>query len=205
MKIASLKVGRHDKEKLVIKTEDGTYISACIEDALDLRVGDEISCERAEALESKYSKTLAKKSAARTLGRRSASKGELKKKLLSKGFSKEDSDEAIAWLEERGFVDDKAYADALMQYYSSRGYGARRISEELYRRGISREISEEVLSRIPDSEDEICALIEKKLHGEALTPEKKNKIIAFLIRRGFGYDEIRTAFSNMRLDTEDLD
>jgi len=200
-----MKVGKRDKEKLVIKTEDGTYISACIEDALSLRVGDEITCDEASALEAKYSKTLAKKSAARTLGHRSASKGELTKKLLQKGFSKEDSEEAVSWLEERGFVDDASYADALMQYYAGRGYGARRISEELYRRGIEREISEDVLSRLPDFKDEISSLIEKKLRGSSLTPEKKNKIVAFLIRRGFGYDEIRAAFSDLRLDTEDLD
>ena len=33
MKIASIKIGKRDKEKLVIRTEDGTYISARIDDA----------------------------------------------------------------------------------------------------------------------------------------------------------------------------
>ncbi len=205
MKIASIKVGRRDKEKLVIRTEDGAYISARVDDAYTLRVGDEITEEFAAELERKYSKTLAKKSAARTLGYRSASKGELKKKLLQKGFTEEDSDEAVNWLEERGFVDDESYAEALVQYYASRGYGERRINEELRRRGISKEICEEVSETLPDFTEEIKALIEKKLRGEELTFEKKNKIVAFLVRRGFGYSEIKTAFSEMQFSVEDLD
>ena len=205
MKIASIKVGKRDKEKLVIRTEDGTYISASVDDAYTLRVGDEISVEEAESLERKYSKTLAKKSAAKTLGYRSASKGELTKKLLQKGFSEEDSKEAVLWLEERGFVDDESYANALVEYYTARGYGERRINEELYRRGISREICEEISSRLPDFTEEIKALIEKKLRGDALTYDKKNKIVAFLMRRGFGYSEIKSAFSEMQISVEDFD
>ena len=117
-----------------------------------------------------------KKSAAKTLAYRSASKGELTKKLLQKGFSEEDSKEAVLWLEERGFVDDESYANALVEYYTARGYGERRINEELRRRGISREICEEISSRLPDFTEEIKALIEKKLRGDALTYDKKNKI-----------------------------
>ena len=205
MKIASIKVGKRDREKLVIRTEDGTYISARIDDAYNLRVGDEITVEEAEELEAKYSKTLAKKSAAKTLAYRSASKGELTKKLLQKGFSEEDSKEAVLWLEERGFVDDESYADALVEYYTARGYGERRINEELRRRGISREICEDVSSRLPDFTEEIKSLIEKKLRGDVLTLDKKNKIVAFLIRRGFGYSEIKTAFSEMQFSVEDFD
>lgn len=200
MKIESIKVGRRDKEKLVIRTECGEYISACVDDALNLRVGDEITAERAEELSARYSKTLAKKSAAKTLARRSMSEGELAKKLRDKGFSDTDTRDAVSWFSEHGFVDDEAYTDELVKYYTSRGYGKRRIKDELYRRGISRELTEEATASLPDFTDEIRGLIEKKLHGEELTPDKKKKIVAFLIRRGFEYNEIKAAFG-----TEDFD
>jgi regulatory protein len=127
------------------------------------------------------------------------SEGELSKKLRDKGFSDTDTAEAVSWFSEHGFVDDEAYTDELVRYYTSRGCGKRRIKEELYRRGISRELVERALETLPDFTDEIRALIEKKLRGEELTPERKQKITAFLIRRGFGYDEIRAAF-----ETEDF-
>ena len=200
MKIESIKVGRRDKEKLVIRTECGEYISACVDDAYALRVGDEITAERAEELSARYSKTLAKKSAAKTLARRSMSEGELTRKLRDKGFSDTDTRDAVSWFAEHGFVDDEAYTDELVKYYTSRGYGKRRIKEELYRRGISRELCERATDSLSDFTDEIRGLIEKKLHGEELTPDKKKKIVAFLIRRGFEYNEIRAAFG-----TEDFD
>ncbi len=205
MKIASIKIGRRDKEKLVIYTECGKCILARVDDAYMLKAGDEISSSRAEELEALYKSTLAKKSAAKTLARRSVSKNELSKKLLEKGFSEEESYDAVSWFEKRGFLDDEAYAEALVQYYTARGYGPLRIKKELFHRGIEREICEKILSLLPESTDEISRLILKKLHGEELTPEKKNKIVAFLMRRGFKYDEIKAAFANIRLDSEDFD
>ena len=205
MKIESIKVGRRDKEKLVIRMENGEYISARIDDAYMLKVGDEISREKADELTSAYSRTLAKKSAAATLARRSVSKAELSKKLRQKGFSEEDSEEAVEWFSERGFVDDESYADAVSQYYTARGYGRMRVYEELKRRGIARDISERVLSEIPEAKEEIISLIEKRLRGEGCDREKKAKTVAFLLRRGFGYDEIKAAFYQMQLDSEDID
>ena len=197
MIIASISVGRRDKEKLVIKTECGKYISARVDDAYMLRVGQEISEEKAEELNALFSKTLAKKSAARTLARRSVSKHELSKKLREKGFSDEDTSDAVEWFSEHGFVDDEAYAKALCEYYTNRGYGEGRLREEFYRRGIAREIWEEIFEALPSRTDDIRALVEKKLHGEEMTKEKKQKIVAFLLRRGFGYGEIRDAMGNM--------
>lgn len=197
MIIASISVGRRDKEKLVIKTECGKYISARVDDAYNLRVGQEISEEKAEELSSLYSKTLAKKSAARTLARRSVSKHELSKKLREKGFSDEDTKEAVDWFSDRGFVDDEAYAKALCEYYVGRGYGEGRLREEFYRRGIAREISEKLLEELPSRCSDIRALVEKKLRGEEMTKDKEKKIVAFLLRRGFNYGEIQKAMGNM--------
>ncbi len=205
MKISSIKIGKRDKEKLVIYTECGKCISARVDDAYMLRTGDEISTSRAEELEVLYKKTLAKKSAAKTLARRSVSKCELSKKLADKGFSQEEAEEAVGWFEERGFLDDDSYADGLVSYYVSRGYGDMRIRQELSRRGIERDICDEKLRSLPERTEDISRLIERKLGGETVSPDKKKKIVAFLSRRGFRYDEIRAAFEKLQLDSEDFD
>lgn len=208
MKIKSIKVGRRDKEKLVIYTECGRCVSARVDDAYMLREGDELSAALADELEEKYNKTRALKSAAGTLARRSVSKRELARKLLNKGFSEEESRDAVEWFEKRGFLDDEAYAASIVQYYSSRGYGERRIKEELSRRGIDRAVSDELTEALPERTEEISNLILKKLGREELTAENKRKIVAFLMRRGFRYDEIRAAFENVSqtyaLDSEDF-
>ncbi len=200
MKIESIKVGRHDKEKLVIRCEGGEYISARVDDAYNLRVGDDISPEEAEKLNLAFSKTLAKKSAARTLAKRSVSRGELSKKLRQKGFSEEESKDAVDWFSERGFIDDEAYARSCVEYYKARGYGSMRIKEELYRREIPREISEKAMSDLGSFESELLQLIEKKTHGKALDNAQKKKLVAYLIRRGFKYDEIQTALASVGME-----
>lgn len=205
MKIESIGQGRRDKEKLVIRTECGSYISARIDDAYTLRVGDEISCEKAAELEAAYSAEAVKKRAAKILSHHSISKNELSKKLCEKGFSEEDSAKTAEWFSERGMIDDTAFARQVAEYYKRRGCGELRIRQELLRRGIERELIEETISELGSSEGELCALIEKKLRGKAPDADEKRKLYAFLLRRGFKYEEIRSAMNELRLDTEDIE
>ena len=203
MIIESIKPGKRDKEKLVIRTQCGRYISARIDDAYMLKVGQEISEEKAETLNRAYDAESVKKSAARSLAHHTMSKADLSKKLRERGYSGEVAEETAEWFEEKGLVDDAAYARSCASHYKVRGWGKIRIREELRRRGISKELVDEVVSELPSSHDEIRALAEKKLRGEVPDEAKKQKVIAFLMRRGFKFDEIRAAMSELRFDTED--
>ena len=204
MRIESIMQGKRDKQKLVIRTECGSYISALLDDAYKLKVGDEISCEMAAELERAYNKHTIKKSAARSLAHHSMSKSDLSKKLKMRGFSEEESDLTADWFEEKGLVNDEKYACATAEYYKARGYGRARIREELRRRGIDRELCDEVAESFGTSEDALCELIKKKLRGAELCADNKRKLVAFLSRRGFGFDEIRAAMNRLQLDTEDM-
>lgn len=205
MKIESIKTGRRDKEKLVIRTECGSYISARIDDAYTLRVGDEISCEKAAELEAAYNAEAVKKRAAKILSHHSISKKELSKKLREKGFSIEASEETAEWFSERGMINDVAFARQVAEYYKKRGCGELRIRQELSNRGIERELIEETLSELGPDDGELCALIEKKLRGKVPDADEKRRLYAFLLRRGFKYEEIRSAMNELKLDTEDIE
>lgn len=205
MKIESIKQGRKDAEKLVIRTECGSYISARIDDAYTLRVGDEISCEKAAELESAYNAEAVKKRAAKILSHHSISKNELSKKLREKGFSDDESEKTAEWFSERGMIDDVAFARQVAEYYKRRGCGELRIRQELSRRGIERGLIEETLAELGSSEKELCALIEKKLRGRIPDADEKRRLYAFLLRRGFKFEEIRSAMNELKLDTEDIE
>lgn len=204
MKILSIKPGKRDREKLVIKTECGRYISAYIDDAYTLSAGDELSEEKAEELERRYAAYFARKSAARSLAKRNMSHSELCRKLRERGFSETDSEKTAEWFEERGLIDDEGYAEMLIREYTRRGYGIMRIREELRRRGISKEISDSLLEEYEGGQDEIIKLIEKKLGGKTPDADEKRRLVAFLSRRGFKFDEIRSAMAEMQFDTEDM-
>lgn len=205
MKIVAIKQGKRDKTKLVLTLADGGYVFANFDDAYTYKVGDEIDEAEAEALTAAYTKQKAKKSAAASLAHHSMSRGALEKKLRTKGFSEEDSASVADWFEEKGFVDDRAYAAECATYYKRHGCGVLRIKEELKRRNIPRELLEEILAEFTSYEDEICALISKKLRGRAFDADMKRKLISYLGSRGYRYDEIRSAFNKMQFDTEDMD
>lgn len=206
MKIESIKRGKRDADKLVIKTVDGAYISARIDDAYKLSVGDEISEAEAARLNAAYAKQKTRASAARSLSHHSMSKRDLEKKLISRGFSEEETSETAAWFEERGVLDDGKYSRELAEYYKRRGFGERKIREELSRHGIPRELIEETLAALGSTERELFALIEKKLCGKSLEDDcTRRKLVAFLTRRGFKFDEIRNALKQFQVELEDID
>ena len=205
MKIVSVKQGKRDKAKLVLTLEDGGYVSASFDDAYMYKPGDEIDEETAKALNKAYTKQRAKKSAAASLTHHSMSKGALQKKLRDKGFSEEDSSSAADWFEEKGFVNDRAFALECAKHYKRNGCGELRIKEELKRRNIDRKLIEEILSGFDSYEEEICALISKKVRGKAMDSDMKRKLVSYLGGRGYRYDEIRAALGKMQFNTEDMD
>ncbi len=205
MQIESIKPGRRDKSKLILHFTDGSYAETAAEDSYMLKVGQDISSEYVLELSKKYREHKAKKSAANSLSHRNMSSHELLRKLRERGYSDEEAEKAARWLEDIGAIDDERYAAQCAAYYKNRGYGALRIREELRRRGIPRDMAEEIIDELPGSENEITSLIEKKLRGEELTPDKKRKIVAMLTRRGFKYDEIRAGFLSLALDSEDIE
>ncbi len=205
MKIVSVKQGKRDKAKLVLTLDNGGYVSASFDDAYMYKAGDEIDEETAETLNAAYTRQRAKKSAAATLAHHSMSKGALEKKLRDKGFSVEESSYTADWFEEKGFVDDSAYALECAKHYKRSGCGELRIREELKRRNIDRELIEEILSEFDSYEEEICRLISKKVRGKEIDADMKRKLVSYLGGRGYRYDEIRSALGKMQFNSEDMD
>ena len=79
----------------------------------------------------------ARKRALRLLEKRDYSRKMLIDKLTEKGASDEEAAEVADWLCETGVVNDARYAELVVRHYARKGYGRRRITEELYRRGRS--------------------------------------------------------------------
>ncbi len=84
------------------------------------------------------------------LSYRAHSRKELHDKLLRKGAEEDETEEVLDWLTGRGFLNDWDYAGMIVRKYSRKGYERWRIRAELFKRGIEREIREEVLSELPD-------------------------------------------------------
>jgi regulatory protein len=146
--------------------------------------------------ETKLSKT--KKRAMNVLGARMLTRGAMEKRLRELGEEDGDAADAADWLVEIGLIDDAAYAAELVRGCVRRGFGARRIRDELYRRLVPRELWDGALAEIEDGETVASAeaFIERKLRGETPDLDDKRKIGAALARRGHSWSDINAAFAN---------
>ena len=123
----------------------------------------------------------------------------LHRKLIQKQYSAADADDAIRRLVANGLLDDAKYAE---QYARSKmlatGASKRRLTQDLYRKGIKPDISAAAIDNvITDEEIDTAALIEtvarKKLAqlGDLERLVLRRRLFAFLARRGYDVDEIK--------------
>jgi len=142
-----------------------------------------------------------KKRALRILGNRNFSEQEMRKRLIGKGEPTEAAEEAVAWLVELGYINDSDYASLIVNHYSGKGYGVSRIRDELYKRGIPRDLWDEKLAMLDEEDmtDMALEFLNKKLRGSE-DKDDLRRASASLVRRGFSYDEARAAI-NRYLDS----
>jgi regulatory protein len=138
----------------------------------------------------------------RIVEKREVSRKMLIDKLTEKGASPEDAQEVADRLCELRVIDDSRFAGMVVRHYAGKGYGLRRIQEELYRRGIDRELWDEALEELPEEDDSVYHQLCRRMRGE-ITPEAQKKAIAALQRRGFSWGEIRSALDRYLRENEE--
>ena len=94
---------------------------------------------------------------------------------------------------EKKYIDDEKFAKFWVENRNQRkGSSIKKIKSELFSKGVSSDIIEQVLSESNrNDEDEIQKIIAKK--AKKYTDEQK--LIAYLARQGFSFDEIKKAIS----------
>ena len=125
------------------------------------------------------------------------------KRLTGKGESHEDSEETVKWLVELGYINDSDYATLIVNHYSAKGYGLARIRDELYKRGIPRDLWDEKLAELDDDEmsDTALVFLRKKLRGSQERDDLRRASDA-LVRRGYSYDEAKAAVNKYKEELE---
>lgn len=135
------------------------------------------------------------------LAARARSSRELERLLVRKGEEPRHVRSAIERLQRAGFLDDAAFARQLARSrLTGAGHSARRVRQELGRKGVERSLAEESVRDVVDDEgiDEQSLAIEaaeKKLRSlRGLPPDvRRRRVYSYLARRGFAPDSIRFA------------
>lgn len=146
-----------------------------------------------------YKKALNK--CADLLSRRDHSVKEMKMKLQRTVDSKS-AQKAIDRYIEAGYLDDERFCRSLVEYLiNNKKYSENHIRQECYKRGISSDIINNVLEDFYiDNVDTIVELIQSKYLSKLQQETGTQKVIAALMRKGFSYSDIKSAFYRLEKD-----
>ncbi len=139
----------------------------------------------------------AKDYAAKLLSFCDRSEKEIREKILKKGYSETECEEAIAFCREYGYIDDERYANHFVHdAVNLKKLGKSRICMELRQKGVADEAIEAAVSEIEDEREVVQRELERRFSGYDLTDKKvKNKVFGFFARRGFKTRDILYALN----------
>lgn len=140
--------------------------------------------------------------ALRILKYRFNSEAELRRKLQSKRFEKDDIDATIERLHIENWLDDDRFAAAFVRTLSNKLVGPQRIRRELHAAGVSGDSAKLAIAQNVNLEREregLTALYNKRMrllerkHGKAYvrTSEGKSNLIGYLIAHGYDSTAVR--------------
>jgi len=178
---------------------DGQFALAISNELLvseGLKVGQELSFEKREELVAKDRLGKAQEQIYRFLSYRPRSEKEIYDYLGKKKLKDKEKEKIIKNLKEEKLIDDLEFARwFLEQRQTFRPKGSYALRQELRQKGINEEIIDRVL---PGKKEELklakkaLAKAEKK-YASFWGREKKEKLIAYLRRRGFSWEVVKKA------------
>ncbi len=201
------RVVRKDEKNVSVYFEDGQRLILS-EDTFyssGLRKGDEISEDRYSFFLEQNILYHIKQRALSFIARRFHSERELLIKLKTKSYEERLIKIVLRELIENSFIDDKVYATYFVdEKLKKKKWGKNKIRAALFNRGITATIIDEVFKSFDselDQNEVALGLAKKKyenLKSRETDPRKlKQKIVSFLLSRGFDYDDASGAVNNI--------
>ena len=178
-----------DNGERLILSEDTFYSSG-------LRKGDEISGDRFSFFIEQNILYHIKQRALSFLARRFHSERELLIKLKTKAYEERLIKIVLNDLREKSFIDDQVFANHFIEEkLKKKRWGKNKIRAALFSKGVSSSIIDDVLQSFNSEEDQnevAFSLAKKKFENlklrETDSKKLKQKIISFLLSRGFDYE-----------------
>jgi regulatory protein len=196
-----LKVVKKDSKNVAVHLDNDQVLFINYEIFLKngLRKDEEISESRFDFLIKENQRFAVKQRAFRYLSRRLHSENELRIKLKLKKYNLEIIDEVINDLKKNNYLNDMEFADSFSEEnIKNKLWGKNKVNAELIKRGISKEIISEIISKkFPEGNDlqnalELAAKKHKSLSTRNLEQKKiKEKLFTFLFSKGYDFEIIK--------------
>ena len=205
MVIQELKPSQRIKGRWLAVLEDGSILRVGENQVVDfaLYAGKELSEEEAEALQGSAQRQQRKEKALELLARKPQSRRELENKLAQWGAEEDEVQTVCDRMEQLGYLNDAEYAARVVRHYSAKGFGPGKLRDELYRRGVPRDLWQEAMEQAEDPAQSIDAFVAKKLAGKTADRQTLKKVSDALARRGYCWPDINDALRRYGAETEE--
>lgn len=205
MTISKLTPSKHVEGRWLAFLEDGTVLRVSENEVIQfaLYAGKELNNEEAAALLDAARRSGLKEKTLELLTRKPQSRRELERKLLGWEASEAEAAAICDRMEELGYLNDADYAVRVVRHYSAKGYGVKKLRDELYRRGVPRELWDAALAQAEDPSEAIDAFVAKKLAGKTPGRKELKKVSDALARRGYSWSEISSALDRYHAECEE--
>ena len=193
--------------RLVAQAHDAARVSVHLDGAFAFGVhgdlvldfglakGRFLSAEDQTAIRTADARLVARSTALAFLSHRARTEREVRQRLAEAGVPEDTVEETAAWLRERGYLDDTAFAEGYVQSrQSGAGYGPERVRRELVRRGVGRTEADAAVGAGFAAGDVAADALRqgaarlRLLAREADPRKRRKKLFDFLVRRGFAFD-----------------
>ncbi len=191
---------KHDPDRVSVFIDDEFAFGLAMDLAIKagLKSGMALSVEAQQALLDEERDGKARTVALNYVSYQARTVEEVRRKLREKGYETDVIDDAVLHLFSYGYLDDEAYAMAYVRSkFSGSGYGPRRLSADLAKRGVDRGILDRVIvEALRGDELKEAALQQGRKRWDDLEREtdlrkRKKKVMDFLVRRGFDFGLVR--------------
>ena len=143
----------------------------------------------------------AKLRAMNLLKNRTYTKAQLKDKLLQGRYPEQIADIAVDYVVSYRYVDDEQYVRDFIEYNREKK-SRKRIQLDLMHKGISEQLFQDIWEEIAGDDEEVIEreqiiywMNKKHFCPQEATFEEKQKMMAFLYRKGFSINNIRSILS----------
>lgn len=205
MRIEKIEKSKRKQGRILVQLEGGDLLRITEDELLrfDLYTGLDIGPDTVVKLQKCAAQSETRVRAVNMISARPLSRKELQRRLRDKGAADGDAEAAADWLEEIGALDDLSYARTIVRHYSANGYGEAKLRDELYRRGVPRDLWDEALETAPDPQESIAQVIAAKTKGTVPDEKERKRLSDLLLRRGFAWRDVRAALSALGAEIEE--
>lgn len=195
MTINKLTPSKRVEGRWLVFLEDGAVLRIGENEVIDfaLYAGKTLTAEETERLLDSARRNGLKEKALELLSRKPMSRSELERRLAQWEAGEEETAAICDRMEELGYLNDADYARRVVRHYAAKGFGVRKLRDELYRRGVPRDLWEDALTLAQDPSDAIDTFVARKLAGKMPDRKEWKKVADALARRGYSWSEISSA------------